>query len=337
MNRDGTGAVRAKRTVSKKQLNVASCAVLTFSLVLLSSGCTFLEQFKKAPPASGTAEEIVDRRSQELSALEGKASAVAPEELGAARVVLDEMSYFESQGESEEVSRLDSKMARTLDLIKNKASGADQPDTGGQVEKLQRDNSALQVRIKKLNGEIKALNGKLNAQKLSAEIERGTLNRRLEVAQAARDDAEDEVVRIRSRIQGMASKAEASAMFAEARVLIDRMVEEAYREQALEEVELAEHYLRSGKETLDQDNPAGAAYLFDRVSEMYTSMIKSDPRILTVKVRSAALRKSPSESSQAFGYLSQGDSATGQKRGDGWVLVRTSSGLEGWIRREQVQ
>ncbi len=196
-------------------------------------------------------------------------------------------------------------------------------ETAGPLERSQQENSRLQRQLK--------------AQKLSAEIERGTLMRRLEAAQAARDEAEAEVVRIRARSQGMASMAEASAMFAEARVLVDRMVEEAYREQALEDVKLAEHYLRSGKKTLDQDNPAGAAYLFDRVSELHSSMLKSEPRMVTVKVRSVALRKSPSDSSQSLGYLSQGDSARGQKKQGKWVRVKTSSGLIGWILKGQVQ
>jgi hypothetical protein len=330
MSRNGTGIILSNITAPSRHFPLSVFIVLTLSIILSASGCTFLEQFKKKSSPAGNSEEIVDRRSQELSALEVKASAVAPEELGAARVVLGEMSYFESQGESEEVSRLDSKMAKALDSIKSKASGDNGSVSTDQVKKLQQENSQLQLKIKKLNAEIQA-------QNISSDIDKGTLLRRLEFAQSALNDAEQEVVRIRSRIQGMASQAEASAMFAEARVLIDRMVEEAYREQALEEVELAEHYLRAGKDTLDQDNPAGAAYLFDRVSEIYTSMIKSEPRMLTVKVRSAALRSSSSESSKALGYLSQGDSATGQKKAGDWVLVKTSSGLEGWIRQEQVQ
>lgn len=313
------------------------CVVLVGFISMSVSGCTLLEQLRKGPEPSDSPGEIVDQRSQELLALEVKAIEVAPEELGAARVMLDEMSYFESQGESEEVTRLDNKISRTLDSIKDKTSGVDSSASNSDIKKLQRENSSLQVRIKKLEREAVAINDRLKAQIITAEIDRGSLLRRLEISQSALDDAEQEVVRIRSRIQGMASKAEASAMFAEARVLIDRMVEEAYREQALEEVELAEHYLRTGKDTLDQDNPAGAAYLFDRVSEIYTSMMKSKPRALMVIVRSAALRSSSSESSKALGYLSQGDSATGLKKENDWFQVKTPSGLVGWIRQVQVQ
>jgi hypothetical protein len=330
MSRNGTGIILSNIAATSRHFRLSVFIVLALSISLSATGCTFLEQFKKKSSPAGSAETMVDRRSHELLALEGKASYVAPEELGAARVVLDEMSYFESQGESEEVTRLDDKMAKTLDSIKNKASGSDGSASRDDVKQLQ-------LKVKKLEREIVVLNDRLKAQDISAEIENGVLLRRLEVVKSALTDAEQEVVRIRSRIQGMASQAEASAMFAEARVLIDRMVEEAYREQALEEVELAEHYLRSGKDTLDQDNPAGAAFLFDRVSEIYTSMIKSEPRVLTVKVRSAALRSSSSESSKILGYLSQGDSATGQKKAGDWVQVKTPSGLEGWIRREQVQ
>ncbi|MDT8395638.1 MAG: SH3 domain-containing protein [bacterium] len=308
----------------------AAGIMLVLAVAIFGSGCTFMENLRKGPAPAGEAQEIVGRRARELSVIGEKAGRTAPEELGAARVVLDEMSYFGGQGNSGEVSRLDEKMTGILDSIKAKTPGSGGNGAVDQLAKLRRENSRLQLQVKELEDKIKA-------QELSAGIERGTLTRRLEIVQAARDEAVAEVVRIRARIQGMASRSEASAMFAEARVLIDRMVEEAYREQALEDVELAEHYLRSGKEALDQDNPAGAAYLFDRVSELYTTMMKSDPRQMTVKVRNAALRKSPSDSSQSLGYLSQGDYARGQEKKGGWIRVESPSGLEGWILREQVQ
>ena len=168
-------------------------------------------------------------------------------------------------------------------------------------------------------------------------VTRESLTRRLEIAQAARGDAIREVVRIRARIQGMASQAEASAMFAEARVILDRMEEEAFNEQALEDLGLARSYMVQGKGALDKGNPGGAAYLFDLIPGLYEGLKKTDPRKVKVKVSIAALRESPMPSSPKISALYWGESATGLEKNKEWVKVKTSSGQAGWLMRNQVQ
>ena len=138
------------------------------------------------------------------------------------------------------------------------------PGAGGdqdQVEETAGRSAGSQAVEDELRGRVRALNARLKAE-IQA---RQSLERRLEVAHASREDAIREVVRMRARIQGMASEAEASAMYAEARVILDRMEEEAFNLEALEQLDLARSYMARGKSALDADNPGGAAYLFDLI------------------------------------------------------------------------
>ena len=215
-----------------------------------------------------------------------------------------------------------------------KKTGVDGPSKARTAEVDPDDQSTLSESDEmELNRQIKSLIAKLNEEKVARE----SLARRLEVAQAAREDAIREVVRIRARIQGMASQAEASAMFAEARVILDRMENEAFNEEALADLDLARSYMARGKGALDNGNPGGAAYLFDLIPGLYEGMKKTDPRTIKISVSVAALRISPTPSSEKVSSLYRGESATGLEKKKDWMKVKTSSGQTGWIMRSQAQ
>jgi hypothetical protein len=191
----------------------------------------------------------------------------------------------------------------------------------------------LQSSQKDLQKQVHSLNRQLKAEKI-AQV---SLVRRLEIAQAAREDAIREVVRMRARIQGMASQAGASAMFAEARVILDRMEEEAFNDQALADLDLARSYMDRGKGALDTGNPGGAAYLFDQIPGLYEGMKKDDPRRVKVRVSVAALRVTPTRSSKKVATLYIGTQATGVVKNKDWIKIKTSTGQTGWIMASQVQ
>ena len=195
-------------------------------------------------------------------------------------------------------------------------------------------------RIKQLESHEQELEKEISNLKSQMEIEkvlRDSLNRRLEAAQAAREEAIREVVRMRARIQGMASHAEASAMFAEARVILDRMEEESFNTEAVVDLELARSYMARGKGALDNGNPGGSVYLFDLIHGLYERMMKGDPRTVKVSVSVAALRASPASNSARVALLYRGDSATGLEKTGDWIKVKTGSGQEGWLMGSQVQ
>jgi hypothetical protein len=210
---------------------------------------------------------------------------------------------------------------------------ADSEIEAEKVSQLEEQNRLLQSRVSSLESQIAGL----QVEKEVLKSQNSTFNSRLETALKSRDDAVREVVRTRSRIEGMASEAEAAAMFAEARVLVDRMVEDAFNDRALGDLEQARTYLELGREELDGGNSGGAAYLFDLVSSLYEGFKESDPRKVTIGVRDCFLHSSPSASSKKLNRLSQGEVVTGLETAESWIRVVTASGRKGWVLKKQVQ
>ena len=196
-----------------------------------------------------------------------------------------------------------------------------------ELEELRKDLAQVRAEKRALKEELEILNG---ARRIDAQ----TYTRRLTAVEAARDEAIKEVVRARARIQGMASPAEAAAMFAEARVIIDRMSEEAYNDQAIDFMKLGKRYLESGREEMEQQNPGGAAFLFDLVSTLYESFRATDPMVMTVNTKKASLRASSTTSSKRLGVLSYGHKVEGLARQGKWVRVDAGSNLKGWIHSD---
>jgi hypothetical protein len=199
--------------------------------------------------------------------------------------------------------------------------------TEAELEKLKEELAQVRVENRALKEELEVLNG---ARRIDAQ----TYARRLAVIEADRDEAIKEVVRARARIQGMASPAEAAAMFAEARVIIDRMSEEAYNDQAIDFMKLGKRYLESGRVEMEQENPGGAAYLFDLISTLYETFRATDPRVMTVNTKKASLRASATASSKRLGLLSYGEKVEGLARQGKWVRVDTASNLKGWVHSD---
>jgi hypothetical protein len=314
---------------------------LVFLLVQFGIGCTLKENLRRdpgngsSPPEAAGTRDTVDRRTSDLAVLEESSGGKAEGEIARARTVLEEMVYFSDKGDVEEIDRLDGLMVQALDSARNAVETGPEPSTE-RIANLQVENSALRSRVSKVESRAAQLEEELLAKETVYQIRIDLLTNRLQAAEKSRDDAIREVVRVRSRMEGMASKAEASAMFAEARVLVDRMNEDAFNNRAREDLQLARGYLAAGKKELEAGNPGGAAYLFDLISSTYEGFRTSNPRQVRVSVRKALLYRTASGSGQAIGSLSRGQTAVGlQVRGER-VQVKLSSGLIGWIRKSQV-
>jgi len=240
--------------------------IVALLLVYTLTGCTLLENMKGSGGGAAGPDVVKARRAQ-LTALESKAVRRTPVEVGMAHSVLEEMEYFSGKGNMKEVKRLDARMAGLLGVLE----GGKRTDTkvSGKaatvILEFEADNKANRKKLERLERDVK----KLEKEVPSLEKSNRTLSSRLESVRSARDVAIQEVVRTRGRIQGMASGAEANAMFAEARVLLDRMEEEASSREDKETLKLIRTYLDTGKAELDQNNPGGAAYLFDLISSHY--------------------------------------------------------------------
>jgi chromosome segregation ATPase len=289
------------------------------------SGCTLAEKFRRdEQPVSA---EVVSQRKEQLASLEQQAAQGAPVALGEARATLSEMEYFAAEGRSTEVARLDARFEelvpalRTPPPVKEDRALADLT--------TQRDDLAGKVR--ELEDKVRRLEKNYRGLQVSSESDIRNMTARLESVRAARDEAIREVVRTRARIQGLASKAEAAAMFAEARVFVDRMEEDAYSTTARESLDLARSYLHSGKKELDNGNPGGAAYLFDLVSAQYQSFGEVDTRTFALPGSGVVLRREPITSSAAIKKLSRGTRLKGIKRQGNWIQVQIPDGRQGWI------
>ncbi len=328
-------------TTIRRTPNLGILIFFALFLLQLCAGCTFMENLRRGQASEGPSPEMVaagesvERRTAELTGLEGTAGGISIGNLARAQFVLEEMVYFKEKGDPGEVKRLDGVIEQVLDSIRAaiEAGGEPAPD---RIARLEEQNRALQSKVENLESSANGLAEDLFAQKTFSEIQIESLARRLNTAEKARDDAIREVVRTRSRIEGMASQAEASAMFAEARVLVDRMNEEAFNDRALGDLELARGYLASGKKELEGGNSGGAAYLFDLVSSVYEGFKTSNPGKVTIGVKQAVLYKSPSGSSAVVGSLQRGETATGFDIRKGWIQVRLPSGIAGWVRKTQV-
>jgi len=287
-------------------------AVIFLAAVLLASGCTVLQNFRKMPADDEVARTVVERRTF-IDKARDDALRVAPSEYGQALALVGEMEYHLKRNDTAETWRLENKISPLINRVQINIKKYPAASWEG-------DPSQVRARMAMFIAETEGL-----------KLQNGLLEKKVQSVETARDNAIKEVVRIRSRIQGLASPTEAAAMFAEARVIVDRIAGDAYNDAAIEYLDLARKFLKDGTAELENNNPGGAAYLFDLVSATYDDFKRIDPHTLTVSVRSALLRSGPSKSSSRKGSLSYGTVVEGFEQRGRWFFVKTPRGIEGWI------
>lgn len=287
-------------------------AVILLSVGLMSGGCTVLQNLKKRP-SDNEVVRTVDERKAFIDEVKGNALRVAPSEYGQALALVSEMEYHLEKNDTGEVWRIENKLSPVISRIQINIKKYP-------AASWENDPSQYRARMAMLISEVEGL-----------KLQNNLLGKRVLSVETARDNAIKEVVRTRSRIQDLASPAEAAAMFAEARVIVDRIAEDAYNYEAREYRDLARKFLKDGTTELESNNPGGAAYLFDLVSATYDDFRRIDPHSLTVSVRLALLRAGPSKSSSKKSVLSYGTVVEGSARKGHWFFVKTPQGIEGWI------
>jgi|GEM_PF-6648929 len=313
--------------------------LLIILLAGITSGCAFLDRLRSSEPASKPSEpamQTLQKRTVQMEDLEQASSGRVPVELARSRIFLEEMVYFFGKQDYPEVLRLDALLGQSFDSIRA------QLETGGdplirRIEELEEENGGLRSSNTGQDSIEKRLKEEIRNLKALSRFEAQSLSNRLAAAEMERDNAIREVVRTRSRIEGLASEAGAAAMHAEARVLVDRMREEAFNMRARELLKQSQTYLESGETELRGGNPGGAAYLFDLVSGLFEEFKNCDPGRLIVTAERSALRESASQSSAVVGSLPRGSNVQGVRMLASWFQVKDSSGRTGWIRKEQAR
>ena len=314
-------------TESNRRMPPAGWMPAAFVLLfVLSAGCAVTQGTGRVPVEGFDMNRAVKNSDRRLNELSGRGEVISPVRVGKAMTILAEMKHFQKRRKKEEVRRLESEMKAVLNGLSSDIKAAEKSGISGLKAEV--------IRLKEENARARR---DLRASRRTRKIEARAYRESIEAVSKARDEAIREVVRARSRIQGMASSAEAAAMFAEARVIIDRMTEEAYSFRSREYLEEGSDYLRDGRRELDGKNPGGAAYLFDLISTLYQNFRASDPRKLTVVAKSAILRASSTTKSGKITTLALGDVLYGLGRSEDWFRVRTDSEGEGWIRADLVR
>ena len=159
------------------------------------------------------------------------------------------------------------------------------------------------------------------------------------------DFTETEVIRTKSRLKGIETKAEASSAIAEGRILLVRMAEE--RGSRAQDVQRAEQALQRAEALLREENFGAAIFFAQKAQDAALKAreqrpVQSEPErpapsaSYTVKAASANLRKGPGTSEAIVARVARGERLRASvMRGD-WIRVE-HAGATGWIHRSLVE
>jgi hypothetical protein len=175
-----------------------------------------------------------------------------------------------------------------------------------------------------------------------AEIERAERLEQ-EVARLRTDlhRAEEALVAAESGLRAGYSRADAISSLAESKIQVARAAEEApWRTGEIEEARLK---LAEADEQVENGHFGAAvffAYRALRISDQLlreAEMVRLRPDAAFVSTERANLRAGPSTDHEVATVLTHGTPVFPERdRGD-WVLVRTSSGLVGWVHRDLIE
>jgi hypothetical protein len=159
------------------------------------------------------------------------------------------------------------------------------------------------------------------------------------------DFTETEVIRTKSRLKGIETKAEASSAIAEGRILLVRMTEE--RGSRAQDVQRAEQALQRAEALLREENFGAAIFFAQKAQDAALKArdqrpVPSEPErpapsaSYTVKAATANLRKGPGTSEAIVARVPKGERLRASvMRGD-WIRVE-HAGATGWIHRSLVE
>ncbi len=206
-------------------------------------------------------------------------------------------------------------------------TSADTPDLRvAEVEKAAAQVDRLQARAKKSDEDQRRL-----------EDEVALLSRDLELT-------ENEIIRLKAKLRGLDSKAEASSAIAEARIFMNR-----YQEQRGRTANLArcEELVERAEQQIVEENYGAAAFFAQKAQDLLQDRRRSggpetagdrppSKKQYTVRAATVNLRAEPRTSAAIVGKAAKGDVLTAvAARGD-WLKV-TLGEVTGWVYRRLVE
>jgi hypothetical protein len=205
--------------------------------------------------------------------------------------------------------------------------------------------SAQAVQVQKLPEALKAAS---EADRLQARLKKSDdEHRRLEdeVALLSRDLelTENEIIRLKAKLRGLDSKAEASSAIAEARILMNRYQAQRGKTANLER---CQELVERAEQQILEENFGAAAFFAQKAEDLLQDRRRPAPvpeasdrpapkKSYTVRVPTLNIRATPGTDSEIVGRATRGDVLeAGFVRGD-WLSV-TAGDVSGWVYRTLV-
>ncbi len=190
-----------------------------------------------------------------------------------------------------------------------------------EVEKATSAADKLQARLKKADGEQRRL-----------EDEIALLNRDLELT-------ESEIIRLKAKLRGLDSKAEASSAVAEARILMKRYQEQRGRTASLAR---SQGLVERAEQQIVEENYGAASFFAQKAQELLQDRRRAAPiesagreapkKSYTVLATSLNIRSDPSPNARVVGKARKGDSFEALAILGDWLRVKIEGGA-GWVYR----
>lgn len=299
--------------------------VAALSLVSSLAGCATARP--QAPPKPANLEPA---REALAAAKEAGADERAPEAFKRAQGLLNEAAALAADTASSEKQRQSEWLGRLAIAVSQCATQLARQ----QVQQSdQRSLTAQEV-------------DKRNAQIRRQEEEHRRLEEQLALLKRELEFTETEVIRTKSRLKGIETKAEASSAIAEGRILLGRLLDE--KGGRSQDVQRAQEALLRAEALLREENYGAAIFFAQKAQDAAMkarearSTATSEPErpaprpSYTVRAASANVRRGPGTSEPIVGKLTKGTLFKASVvRGD-WIRV-DHAGLSGWVHRSLLE
>jgi hypothetical protein len=212
------------------------------------------------------------------------------------------------------------------------------------------EQKRLEEGLASLNAEKRTLEDQVTSLKLQM-LEKETivkeLGERESALEAKLDEAIQEVVRTKSKLRSLETRAEAASNLAEAEIALKTMEAQAKGGGGDRDLSQAKQLLKRSAEEFKIENYGGALYLANQAkSHLRTGEVRPTSRDKFTPVageapfeapqpleltRDGNLREGPGLEFKVVATLRKGGKIVGYSRKDRWLRVRDEKGVTGWV------
>lgn len=217
-------------------------------------------------------------------------------------------------------------------------------------EEIVAQQKRLEESVASLDADKRALEGQVTGLKLQLlEKEAGAreLEERQRAVEAKLDEAIQQVVRAKSKLRSLETRAEAASNMAEAEIALKAIEAQAKGGGADRDLSQAKQLLKTSAEEFKSENYGGALYLANQAKgllrtgevrpatrEKLTAVAGESPFEAPMPLeltRDSNLREGPGLEFKVVATLPSGTKLVGLSRKDQWVRVRDEKGVAGWV------